>query len=212
MLILSEMLSINSAIDHLNFLMKQILEMFYEVNLFGMVNVIKAFLPLMREYQEVNADSLCQVINMSSIAGRQGYPFFTAYNTSKFKVKGLSEALRLELISSNIDVSVIEPVAMSTAIWGKSEQAFSELKKQLDNSGDTHYLKALEKSAHLLNKAQSKVVSPKIIAELVYKIFNSKEPKGSYLIGPDSTPVGVATKFISEKIQNRGILKELGFD
>ena len=183
----------------------------FEVNLFGMVAITKAFLPLLREFQKHNENSSCHIINISSIAGLQGYPLFSAYNSSKFAVRGFSEALRLELISTGINVSVIEAGAIATEIWNKSKNDISELKSKLKSSNYSgQYLNALEKIEVLLSKAESKAASPKIVAELIYKIFTSKSPKFSYLIGPDSKLVGFATKLVPEKARHKGILKEFG--
>ena len=184
----------------------------FDVNLFGMVAITKSFLPLLRNFQERNTRKICHIINISSIAGLQGYPLFSAYNSSKFAVKGFSEALRLELFSSGINVSVIEAGAIATEIWNKSSDEILALKSKLKSSNHSdHYLNALDKTETLLTKAQSKAASPDIVAELIHKIFSSNSPKFSYLIGPDSKLIGIATKIVPEKTRHRGILKEFGF-
>lgn len=200
-----------SIVGPLEFQQEERLRNVFEVNFFGMVNVTKAFLPLMRKHQEGSEGAMCQIVNVSSVAGRQGYPFFTAYNSSKFAVKGMTEALRLELIGSGINACVIEPGAIATEIWEKSEQEVDELKRKLREVNDSYYSSALEQSSSLLDKARSKAASPDLIAQLVLDIMNLKEQKASYLIGPDSGLVGFATKFIPEKIRHTGILKEFGF-
>jgi short-subunit dehydrogenase len=61
------------------------------------------------------------VINMSSMAGKLGAPFVGAYVGSKHAVEGLSESLRRELMVFGIDVIIIGPGAVVTAIWDKAE-------------------------------------------------------------------------------------------
>jgi NAD(P)-dependent dehydrogenase (short-subunit alcohol dehydrogenase family) len=200
-----------TMVGPLEFQEEEQLRKVFEVNLFGMANVTKAFLPLMRLRQESGGNDKCQIVNISSVAGRQGYPFFTAYNSSKFAVKGLTEALRLELINSKINVSLIEPGAIATEIWDKSEREIDDLKKKLKNLDDSYYSSALEKSSSLLSKARSKAASPELIAKLILDIMEMKKQDASYLIGPDSALAGFATKFIPEKIRHKGILKEFGF-
>jgi short-subunit dehydrogenase len=54
------------------------------------------------------------IINMSSVAGKRGLPLSGAYCASKFALNGITETLRLELMDSNIDVSLIHPAATSS--------------------------------------------------------------------------------------------------
>ena len=56
------------------------------------------------------------------MGGRVALPFGAPYNASKFAVEGLSESLRRELLPFGIDVIVIGPGAVATAIWAKGEE------------------------------------------------------------------------------------------
>jgi short-subunit dehydrogenase len=74
-----------------------------EVNLFGLTETTRAFLPLLREGRKP------AVVNVSSIAGKRGIPARSEYSASKFAVQGFSEALRPELAKDGIDVLVVCP-------------------------------------------------------------------------------------------------------
>jgi short-subunit dehydrogenase len=54
------------------------------------------------------------IINISSVAGRRGLPLNGIYSATKFALNGMSEALRIELQGSGIDVSIINPAATET--------------------------------------------------------------------------------------------------
>lgn len=58
---------------------------------------------------------------MSSVAGKIGYPFLGAYVASKHGLEGMSEALRRELLLFGIDVIVIGPGVVGSAMWDKVE-------------------------------------------------------------------------------------------
>lgn len=58
----------------------------FETNLFGTIRVMKAVLPIMRK----------QKVNVSSMAGRVGFPLFPVYSGTKFALEGVSESIRLE--------------------------------------------------------------------------------------------------------------------
>ena len=82
------------------------------VNLGGAVNVVKTFVPLIREHGEGG-----HVVNTSSIAGVIALPYEGgAYTTAKFAVRGLSESLRLSLAPEGIGVSVLCPGLTRTRI------------------------------------------------------------------------------------------------
>jgi short-subunit dehydrogenase len=74
-----------------------------EVNFFGLTEMTRAFLPVLRQgYYPA-------IVNISSIAGKRGIPARSEYSASKFAVQGFSEALRAELAKDGIDVLVVCP-------------------------------------------------------------------------------------------------------
>jgi len=86
-----------------------------DVNFWGAVYACKSALPVIRKQQEGGA-----IINVSSIMGKRGVPFETAYCASKFALAGFSEALRTEVMTDKIDVSTIFPGAVETEIFETS--------------------------------------------------------------------------------------------
>jgi NAD(P)-dependent dehydrogenase (short-subunit alcohol dehydrogenase family) len=86
-----------------------------EVNFWGAVYASKAALPQMRRQPAGGV-----IINVSSIMGKRGMPYETAYCASKFALAGFSEALRTEVMSDKIDVSTIFPGAVETEIFETS--------------------------------------------------------------------------------------------
>jgi NAD(P)-dependent dehydrogenase (short-subunit alcohol dehydrogenase family) len=80
----------------------------FETNFWGVVRVTGAVLPLMRRQRHGH------IINVGSLAGLVGVPGQGFYSASKFALEGYSDALRIEVESFNIRVSVIEPGFFST--------------------------------------------------------------------------------------------------
>lgn len=87
----------------------------YETNVFGLVAMTKAVLPLMR------AARAGRIVNIGSVAGRLAAPFMAAYASSKHAVEGLSDSLRRELTPFGVKVSVIRPGFINTP-FGEDEQ------------------------------------------------------------------------------------------
>jgi NAD(P)-dependent dehydrogenase (short-subunit alcohol dehydrogenase family) len=83
-----------------------------DVNFWGAVYACRATVPQMRKQRGGGV-----ILNVSSIFGKRGMPFETAYCASKFALAGFSEALRAELMSEGIDVCTIYPGAVETEIF-----------------------------------------------------------------------------------------------
>lgn len=79
-----------------------------DVNMWGVYNGIRAFLPYLRQRPEAN------IANISSAAGLLGMMGYSPYVMSKFAIRGLSETLQMELIGTNIHVTSVHPGGVKT--------------------------------------------------------------------------------------------------
>jgi NAD(P)-dependent dehydrogenase (short-subunit alcohol dehydrogenase family) len=100
------------------------------INLWGVLYGTKAFLPMMLAQREG-----C-IVNISSIFGLVGYPMQSAYNMSKFAVRGLTECLWSELKGTGVRAICVHPGGIKTNIErsgrrvkaaGAEEEEFSKL-------------------------------------------------------------------------------------
>ena len=90
----------------------------FEVNLFGVHDLTRRFLPMMR------AQGFGRIVNCSSILGIVGAEWRGAYVATKFAMEGLSDVLRLELRGTGIDVVLIEPGPIGTRIRQNAQAHF----------------------------------------------------------------------------------------
>src|SRR5258708_2857010 len=81
-----------------------------DTNLLGVLRMIKAVLPVMRQ------QGSGRIINVSSVVGHVAPPYVGVYSASKFALEGLSEALREEVRPFGVEVSLIEPAFVKTHI------------------------------------------------------------------------------------------------
>jgi NAD(P)-dependent dehydrogenase (short-subunit alcohol dehydrogenase family) len=80
----------------------------YETNLFGVIRVTQAVLPIMRQQKSG------MIVNISSVAGRLGFPGSSAYVSTKFALEGLSESMAYELEPFGLKIFLVEPGAIRT--------------------------------------------------------------------------------------------------
>ena len=94
------------------------IERLVQVNVLGTVYPIKAVLPGMVERGRGH------IVIVSSVAGRFGAPFEAVYSATKFAQVGLAEALSVEVSSSGVGVSVVDPAVVDTAFFEARGHAF----------------------------------------------------------------------------------------
>ncbi|MGI8314194.1 SDR family oxidoreductase [Halobacillus mangrovi] len=144
----------------------------FETNVFGVISVTKAVLPVMRKQQSG------KILNVSSVSGRIGFPGLSAYVSSKYALEGLSESLRLEVKPFGVDVALIEPGSYETNIWSSG----MELPNAVYNPESPYadYVKALWKA---LNRESHG--DPQQVATLMTKLADKDRiRKLRYPIGP----------------------------
>ena len=104
-----------------------------DLNVTGAMHVIQAFVPQLE--RAAAAGKVVDLVNTSSIAGQNLFPYFAVYSATKAFVSHLSRHLRMELGPKNIRVSVIEPGITSTELQG--HVTFQGAKDWLENAAKT---------------------------------------------------------------------------
>lgn len=165
----------------------------FEVNVFGMLAVTQAFLPLL------GARGACahppgRIVNLSSISGGVSFPLVAVYAMTKHAVEALSDGLRRELSIYGIAVSAIEPGAIKTPIWDKSPAQQSDGRYAATDYGDAMAAMPAFVAKELKNARPMSVVTDAICHALC-----SASPKARYpLVGlwylRNLIPVGVFDK------------------
>jgi NAD(P)-dependent dehydrogenase (short-subunit alcohol dehydrogenase family) len=145
----------------------------YETNFFGLIRTTQAVLPNMRKQKSGT------IVNISSGAGRFGYPTGSAYVSTKFAVEGLSESMAYELEPLGIKVILVEPGVIKTNIANGMVIA---KKSQNSNSPYSQIMQKMSTSfEHMLENASS----PDLVAKVVLQAVTSENPSLRYLAGKD---------------------------
>jgi len=140
----------------------------YETNVFGLMSVTRAFLPRMRERRAG------RIINVSSVGGRMTLPWFGVYNSTKYAVESLSDALRYELKPFGIDVALIEPGVIRTNFEATAVA-------QLDAFADTPYGPALGNYEKMSKQADRFASNPIVIARAIARAVNARRAAARYV-------------------------------
>ena len=112
-----------------------------------------------------------RIVMISSIGGKNAFPFIGPYHASKFALEGLSECLRRELMVFGIDVIVIRPGAVATPIWDKADAL------DIARFDNTPYAKSLTKLKQMALAMGRKGYPPERIGRAVLKALTLAQPQ-----------------------------------
>jgi NAD(P)-dependent dehydrogenase (short-subunit alcohol dehydrogenase family) len=145
----------------------------FETNLFGVIRVTQAVLPIMRKQKSGI------IVNISSGAGRIGFPGMSAYVSTKFAIEGLSESMSYELEPFGIKMVLVEPGFIKTNIGTNMVTA-----KQSQDV-NSPYSQLTEKMVSYIEHALETAPPPDVVANAVLKAVTSENPTMRYLAGKD---------------------------
>lgn len=171
----------------------------FDVNVFGILRMNKAVLPLMRKQKSG------LIINLSSGVGRLVFPFIGIYAASKHAVEALTESLKIELAPFGIDSVAIEPGGYGTTGFSTAIQ-FSDDKSVLESYGS--YAEAPQKAMQAFSSSLSEQPNPMEIVTIMEELINA--PLGSRKVRYPKANVAEMLhplNKVSEEIQS-----QLGFD
>jgi len=147
-----------------------------DVNFFGVVNVTRAVLPVMR------AQGSGHIIQISSVGGRVGGPGLGAYQAAKWAVGGFSEVLAKEVAGFGIRVTVAEPGAMRTN-WAGSSMATPPVSEP--------YAPVIQPVIDRMRASDgNQSGDPARIAQILLDVAAADEPPVRLLLGRDAVRVG----------------------
>jgi len=86
----------------------------FETNLFGLLNVTRAVLPLLRKQRSGH------ILNVTSVGGQVSFPTFGMYHGTKYAIEGISESLAQEVAPFGIKVTIVEPGGFKTDFASRS--------------------------------------------------------------------------------------------
>jgi NAD(P)-dependent dehydrogenase (short-subunit alcohol dehydrogenase family) len=148
------------------------LEWIVGINVWGVVHGCAAFLPMLREADEGH------IVNMSSMVGLLGLPHNASYSLTKGAVRGFTEALRAELVTTDIGVTAVFPGAIRTNITASARGAESERLAKLGRS----------------RLAPLALRPPSAVAKRIVRAI--ERDRARVVVGPDAHVVDLASRIL----------------
>jgi short-subunit dehydrogenase len=141
----------------------------FDVNVFGLMSVTRAFLPKMMQRRKG------RVLNVTSVSGRISLPIFGAYHASKWAVETMSDSLRMELRPFGVHVVVIEPGTIRTDFAERSRREASEVEGPRSPYAPVY--------AHIdaaAEKLMAQAVGPEVISRAMLRAIEARRPHARY--------------------------------
>jgi NAD(P)-dependent dehydrogenase (short-subunit alcohol dehydrogenase family) len=174
-----------------------------ETNLTGQLIVTQAFLPLLGTESSLHGKP-GRIVNMSSVAGKNGFPFIGAYAASKHGLEGFSETLRRELMLYGIDVIIVGPGAVATPIWDKAEQI------DLTPFQHTDYIKSAVGFQKVAVEDGKKGYPPEKVGQVVLTALTAPKPRVRYAVVPGNPIVQMVQGLLPKRVLDGIIANRLG--
>jgi len=136
----------------------------FETNVFGLMNVTRIFLPHFRGKRDGT------IINISSVGGQVTFPLYSCYHSTKWAVEGFTESLQFELKPFNVRLKLVEPGAIRTEFYDRSQ----------DRVEAPDYEPFCSKTMDRLQKAGQTAPGPEVVAATIWRAATDNSWKLRY--------------------------------
>lgn len=167
----------------------------FETNVFGPMELVRRVLAPMR------AQGYGRIIQNSSIMGVITLPYYGAYSASKFALEGFSRTLRLELLGTNIHVSIINPGPIHTKIRDNAYLHYQDtLQHHHENSVHKEVYDRMEKNYFSKDRKEDRLtLGPNAVAKQVLSALESAHPKVHYYTGFPARTLAFLQRILPDK-------------
>src|SRR5580700_3534735 len=175
-----------------------------DVNMIAPLVVIQAFAPPLGTDKKRRGPA-GRIVNISSSGAKVAIPLLGAYSASKFGLEGMSDALRRELMLFGIDVVIIEPGTVNTAMYDKGE------KEDLSEFKQTEYWEGVQNfQKWIVNEARTNGLPPERLGEAVHVALSTAKPKARYAVIPQRFKNWTLPRLLPVRMFDNFIAKQMG--
>jgi NAD(P)-dependent dehydrogenase (short-subunit alcohol dehydrogenase family) len=175
-----------------------------DVNMVSPLVVIQAFAPFLGTDKKRQGPA-GRIVNITSSGAKVPIPLLGAYSASKSGLEGMSDVLRLELMLFGIDLVMIEPGFVNTAMYDKGE------KEDLSEFKQTEYWEAVQNFQKFIVAEGRKGFSPEHLGEAVHVALTTARPKARYAVIKQRFKNWTLPRLLPTRMFDAGLAKQLGF-
>jgi NAD(P)-dependent dehydrogenase (short-subunit alcohol dehydrogenase family) len=177
----------------------------YDSNVFGLLAVTQAFLPLLRQAQG-------RIVNVGSITALMVTPFHGIYSSAKMAVQGITDALRMEVRPFGIQVSLMIYGGVQTALWDRVARKTAETTAHFPPSFRELYAARQQKALdYFFARGRSGLLPEEAARPIVHALF-ARHPQHTYYAGHDAKFYSLLNKVVYGRLRDWVILRSLGLD
>ena len=174
-----------------------------EANMISPLVVIQAFAPFLGTDKKRQGPA-GRIVNISSTGAKVAIPLIGGYSSSKAGLEGMSDALRQELMLFGIDVVIIEPGTVNTAMYDKGE------KEDLSEFKPTEYWDAVQNfQKYIVTEARSNGLPPERLGEAVLVALTTAKPKARYAVVPQRFKNWTLPRLLPVRMLDAYLAKEM---
>jgi NAD(P)-dependent dehydrogenase (short-subunit alcohol dehydrogenase family) len=174
-----------------------------DVNMVSPLVVIQAFAPLLGTDKKRQGPT-GRIVNITSSGAKVAIPLLGAYSASKSGLEGMSDVLRLELKLFGIDLVMIEPGFVNTAMYDKGE------KEDLSEFKQTEYWAAVQNFQKFIVAEGRKGLSPERLGEAVHVALTTAKPKARYAVVKQRFKNWTLPRLLPSRMLDAILAKQLG--
>jgi NAD(P)-dependent dehydrogenase (short-subunit alcohol dehydrogenase family) len=173
----------------------------FEVNTFGQVAVTQAMLPALRRARG-------RIVFVSSIGGRVAMGFNAPYAASKHALEAIGDALRVELRSSDVQVTLIEPASVATPIWDKANADAEQVSIPPEFQAEYGEVPAAMKK--VVQSVARRGMPAEQVAETIARALTAPRMKARYLVGREAKAMLLTRRLLPDLVFDRVARRVLG--
>ncbi len=167
----------------------------FDVNVFGVIRVTQAFLPLLRKAKG-------RIVNISSVSGTVAHPLIGPYAATKFALEAISDSLRRELVLAGVRVIVIQPGSAKTPIWDKVAAI------DVPAAHGTEYEAVMERVRDRVVSTGKRGIPPEQVAKTVLRAITSSNPPTRIRVVRSRFKTWIA-RVLPDKVLDRMVARQL---
>ncbi|WP_335117219.1 SDR family NAD(P)-dependent oxidoreductase [Nostoc sp.] len=185
----------------------------FEVSVFGLIAVTQAFLPMIRKAKG-------RIINITAVGARLAAPFFGPLVASKFALEAITDSMRMELRSSEVEVLSILPASMNTEVSDKVEASYQKTLANMSPEAKTVYGKNFRIFMENVVEGNRQGIPPEKVANVILEALEARKPKRQYVVTKSKWRITIGAlqkrlmphQYFYDNFYYDGIRKRLGLD